>query len=98
MSQKVEKVILVFISLSLNPHQSKDDLKDWGESGSDQDDIMVIYDRFFSQDDSKIQTDRETPLFLTSGSQSVRGSEEVPDPIDPKITSRVENEVTILGG
>ena len=73
-------------------------MEDWGESGSDQDDIIEIYERFLSQDDSKIQTDRETPLFLTSGSQSVRGPVEVPDSIDPKVTSKVEDDVTILGG
>ena len=62
----------------------------WCDSGSDQDDIIEVYERFLSQDDSRTQRETDAPLFLTTGSQSDKGPEEVPD---PKVTSLLEGGV-----
>ena len=56
---------------------------------------MEVYDRFLSQDDSRTQIENDTPLFLTSGSQSDKGPDKVPD---PKVTSLLEGGVATKVG
>ena len=77
---------------------NKDDLEDWMESGSDQDDLVDVLEAYLSQGDKSIRSPRQPADFLTSGRQEKDREYKVPD-IEPSPVTPIQeaDEKTLVG-